>query len=110
MLGFTYNASELFTKHRERILKFKETGHIKHLYRNKLDKACFAHVVSYSDSKDLAKRNISDKILKDEIARNGKYGGYQRELASISYKFFDKKTELGVSVNEELKLMNYINQ
>ena len=35
----------------------------------------------YIDSKDLAKRTISDKILKDagyEIARNPNYDGYQR--------------------------------
>ena len=35
-----------------------------------------------------------------EIARNRKYDGYQRALASMVYKFFDKKTGLGVSVNE----------
>ena len=39
-----------------------------------------------------------------EIVINPKYDGYQRELASMVYKFFDKKTVLGVkaSVNEEL--------
>ena len=30
-----------------------------------LDKSCFAHDAAYSDSKDLAKRTISDKILND---------------------------------------------
>ena len=34
-----------------------------------------------------------------EIARNCRYDGYQRALASMIYKFFDKKTELGISVN-----------
>ena len=46
---------------------------MKHLYINKLDRACLAHYAAYSDSKDLAKRAISDKILNDrafEIARN----------------------------------------
>ena len=50
----------------------------------------------YSHSKDSAKRNASDKILKDkanEIATNHKYDGYQRELASMVYKFFDKKQD-----------------
>ena len=48
---FTYSACGPFTKHPERIQKFRETGHLKHLYRNELGKACFAHDVSYSDSK-----------------------------------------------------------
>ena len=63
--GFTYSACGLFTKHRERIQNFSETGNLKHLYRHELDKACFAHDAAYSESKDLAKRTISDKILKD---------------------------------------------
>ena len=70
--GFTYRACGTFTKHRERIEKFKETNNLKHLYRNELDKACFAHDAVYSNSKDLAKRTISDRILKGrayEIAR-----------------------------------------
>ena len=65
------------------------------MYRNELDKACFAHDAAYSDGKDLAKRTISRKILKDrayEIARNYNYDEYQRALASMVYKFFDKKT------------------
>ena len=84
--GFTYSACGPFTKHHERIQKFRETGNLKHLYRNELDKACFAHDAAYSDSKDLAKRTISDKILKDkayEIVRNCKYDGDQRALASF---------------------------
>ena len=53
------------------------------------------------------KRTVSDKILKDrayEIAINPKYDGYQRELASMVYKFLDKKIEsgAGVSVNKVL--------
>ena len=53
----------------------------------------------------MAKRTISDKILKDrayEIARNPKYDGYQRVFTSIIYKYFHKKTGLGVSVNVQL--------
>ena len=76
---FTYSACESFTKDRERIQKFRETGKLKHLYRNELDKACFAHDAVYSDSKDLAKSTISDKTLKDrayKIARNCNYDGY----------------------------------
>ena len=78
---------------------------MKHLYRNELNKDCFAYDAAYSDSKDLAKKTISEKILKDrayEIARNRNYNGYQRTLASMAYKLFDKKTGSGLSVNEQL--------
>ena len=61
---FTYSACEQFSKHCGRIKKFRETGNLKHLYRNELDKACFGHDASYSDSKDLVKTTILDKILK----------------------------------------------
>ena len=52
--GFTYRACGPFTKHREWIQKFRETVNLKHLYRNELDKACFAHDAVYSDSKEFA--------------------------------------------------------
>ena len=50
-LGFIDSACRPFTKHRERIQKFRETGNLKYLYRNQLDKACFVHDAAYSDSK-----------------------------------------------------------
>ena len=89
--GLIYSASGPSTKHRERIQKFRETDDLKHLQRNELDKARFAHDAAYSDSKDLVKITISDKILKDRayvIARNRKYDGYQRALASMVYSLF----------------------
>ena len=61
--GFTYSACGPFTKHRKRIQKFRETGNLKHLYINELDKACFAHDTAYFDSNYLAKRTVSDNIL-----------------------------------------------
>ena len=94
-----------FTKHCVRIQKFREIANLKHLYRNELDKSCFAHDAAYSDSKELARRIMSDKILKDradETARNHKYDGYKRALGSMVCKFFDKITGSGVSVNEQL--------
>ena len=84
--GFTYSARGPFTKHRERIRKIRETGNLKHFYRNKLEKACFTYEAAYSNSKDLAKKTISDKILQDrayEIGRNPKYDGYLKALASM---------------------------
>ena len=61
---------------------------------NELDKACFTHDAAYSDSRDLTKRTVADKILKNkafDIAKDPKYDGYQRGLASMVYKFFDSK-------------------
>ena len=73
----------------------------KYIYRNELDKACFAHDAAYSDSKDLTKRTVVDKVLRDKafnIAKNPKYDGHQRELASMVYKFFDQKSK-GSGIN-----------
>ena len=70
-----------------------------------MDKACFAHDATYSDSKDLAKRTISDKILRDracETVRSCNYDVDQRALASMVYKFFDKNTVSSISANKEL--------
>ena len=66
--------------------------------------------MAYGDFKDLARRTASDKVLRDKafnIAKNPKYDGYQRGLASMVYKFFYKKsTGRGVNVpldfNEQL--------
>ena len=94
--GFIYSACGPSTKHKQRIQKFMQTGDRHYIYRNELDKACFAHDAAYSDSKDLAKRTQSDKVLKDKgfaIANNPKYDRYQRGLASMVYKFFDKKSK-----------------
>ena len=91
--GFTYSACGLFTKNKERIQKFKETGDTSYIYKNELDKRCFKHDMAYSDFKDLKRRTASDKIFRDKvfnIARNPKYDGYQRGLASMVHKFCDK--------------------
>ena len=57
--GFTYSACAALTKNKERIQKFKETGDMSYIYKNKLDKA-------YGDFKDLKRRTFSDKVLKDK--------------------------------------------
>ena len=91
---FTYSACGPFTRHEERIQKFKETRDTNYVFKNELDKACFVHDAAYSDSKDLTKRTIADKNLKNrafDIAKDPKYDGYQRGLASMVYKFFDSK-------------------
>ena len=91
---FTYSACGPFTKDEQRIQKFKKTGDTNYTYKNELDKACFVHDAAYSDSKDLTKRTVADKIFKNkafDIAKDPKYDGYQRGLVSMVYKFFDSK-------------------
>ena len=95
--GFSYSVCGPFTKNKERIQEFKETGATSYICKNELDKACFQHDMAFQlgDFKDLKKRTASDKSLRDKafnIAKNPKYDGYQRGLASMVYKFFDKKS------------------
>ena len=90
-----YSACGPFTTNKERIKIFKETGDSRHIYQNELNRACFQHDMAYGDFKDLNKRTASDEVLPDKafnIAKNLKYDGYQRGLALMVYKFFDKKT------------------
>ena len=66
--------------------------------------------MAYGDFKELKRRTASDKFLRDKafnIAKNPKYDGYQRELASVVYNFFDKKSKGGgvnipLEFNEQL--------
>ena len=95
---FVYSDCGPFTRHKERIKKFKQTGDTRYIYRNELDKACFQHDSAYADHKDLINRTKSDKVLRDKaynIASNPEYDGYQRGLAIMVYKFFDKKSTAG---------------
>ena len=92
---FVYSACGPFTRHEERIEKFKQTGDTRYIYRNEVDKACFQYDSAYADIKDLINRTKRDKVLKDKaynIASNPEYHGYQRGLASMVYKFFGKKS------------------
>ena len=81
-----------------------------YIYKNELDKTCFQCDMAYVDFKDLARRTASDNVLRDKafnIAKNPKYNGYQRGLASMVYKLFDKNsTGSGVNIplefNEQL--------
>ena len=98
---FVYSACGPFTRHKERIKEFKRTGDTRLLYRNELDKACFQHDYAYADNKDLINRTNADKVLKDKaynIASNPEYDGYQRGLASMFYKIFDKES-MGSGIN-----------
>ena len=112
--GFTYSACGPFTKNKERIEKFMQTGNTDFIYKNKLDRACFQHDMAYGKSKDLAKRTQSDKVLTDKafkIASDPKYDGHERGLASIVYKDFDKKSSgSGIANESSYQLANELHK
>ena len=95
-------------KHTQRIQDFLNTGKLSYVYKNDLDKACFQYDVTYN--KGLAKRTQSDIVLENKalkIASNPKYNGYERGLASVVYKIFDKKpTGAGLKENQGDFLQN----
>ena len=83
--------------------KFKETGDSKYINENVLDKACFQHDMAYGDFKGLPRRTAAGKILQDKafnIATNPRYDRYERSLASMIFKFFDKKTAGSAVIDE----------
>ena len=85
--GFTFNACGPFTKKIERIQKCKETGNLRYIFRNELEKACFEHGKAYGDFKNLPKRTASNKVLCGKafnIAKN------QRGLFSMVHRLFNK--------------------
>ena len=103
--GFTYSASGPFTKNKERIQKFKETGDTNYIYKNEIDKPCFQHDMTYGDFKDLARRRASDKVLRDKafnIAKDPKYNGYQRRLAAMVYKSLIKSLHVVVLIHIQI--------
>ena len=91
---FTYSTCGPFTKNKNRIKKFMETGDTNFIYKNELDKACFQYDIAYGKCKNFCKAFA--------IANNPKYDGYQRGLASMVYKFFDKKSK-GACIKNEIK-------
>ena len=101
----TYSACGPFTKNKERIRKYKDTGDSRYIYQNELNKACFQHDMAYGDFKELTKRTAADKVLRDKafnIAKDPKYDRYQRGLVSMDYIFFDKKWK-GSGIKNEIK-------
>ena len=74
--------------------KIKKTGDTQYISQNELDKACFQHDMADGDFKDLHRRTVSDKVLRD-IAKSSKYDAYQRDLINFMvYNFFNKKSAL----------------
>ena len=101
--GFTYSACGPFIKNKEIIEQFRKTGNTDFIYENEIDKSCFQHDMAHGKSKDLVKGTQSGKVLRDKafkIASDPKYDCYQRGLASMVYKFFDKKSKGNGIINE----------
>ena len=77
-LGFTYSP---FTKNKERIQRFLQTGNTNYIYNKDLNKACFQHDMAYDKYKYSTKRTKSYKVFRDKafkIASDLNYDGYQR--------------------------------
>ena len=95
---FLCSACAPFTKKKKRIQKFKETRDLQYIYQNELDQACFQACFE-----DLTRTTALDRVLRDKafnIAKNSKYNGYQRGLASVVCNFLIKKTPGGAMKNE----------
>ena len=94
-----------FTKNKERIQQFRETGDASYIYKKELDKACFQHDMAQGNFKDLKRRTFSNKVLRDKafnIAKNLKYDRYQEDLLQWFTIFFNKKSK-STGVNIPLK-------
>ena len=63
---FSYCACDSFTKHRDKNQAFKEACNLDYIYKNELDKSSSVHDAAYAKSKDLAKRTVSDHVLKSK--------------------------------------------
>ena len=72
--------------------------------------------MAHGDFKDIVKRTASDKVLRDKafnIAKNPKHDGYQRGLASMIYKSFDKRSKdsgVNIEVNHNKQLANELHK
>ena len=101
--GFTYSASGPFTKNKE-LKKFKKQKIQTIFTKMNLVRLVF-NIIWLMAFKDLAKRTVSDKFSRDKafnIAKNPKYDGYKRRLASMVYKFFDKKRHVVVLISMQI--------
>ena len=85
-----YSAFGPFTKNKETIQKFEKTVDSRYIYQNELDKACFQYNMTYGDFKEqlLIKFWTIKHLI---LIKINKYDGYQKSLASMVYKFFNKK-------------------
>ena len=103
--GFTYNACGPFTKNKERIQKFKETGDTRYIYKNNIDKACFQSNMAYGNIKDLARRTASDRVSRGKvfnIAKNPKMMDIREVLLLWFINILIKNTS-GSGIKNETK-------
>ena len=109
--GFTHSACGPFIKNKERIEKFMQTRNTNFIFKNELDIACFQYDMAYGKSKDLVKRNQSDKVLRKKAFKIGsdpKYDDYQKGLASMVYKFLIKNPLYLINLVKVVSIMNQI--
>ena len=81
-----YIACGPFTKNKERMQKFKNTGNLWCIYQSELDKACFQQDMAYEDFKGLTRRTAPDEIFPGKahsIVKTPKYDEYQRGPVSM---------------------------
>ena len=100
--GFTYSACGSFTKNKERIEKFMKTENTDFFIEMNLIKLAFS-MIWLMVNRRIQEKTQSDKVLRDKafkVASDPKYDGYQRGLASMVDKFFDKKSSRSGITNE----------
>ena len=101
--GFTYSACGSFTKNKERIEKCMKTENTDVFIEMNLVKLAFS-MIWLMVNRRIQEKTQSDKVLRDKafkVASDPKYDGYQRGLASMVYKFFDKKSS-GTGITNEI--------
>ena len=81
--GFTWSTCGK----KERIQKFEERGNVRYIHQNELDKCCFQHNMTDGDFKDLHRRTASIEKLRDKAFNIGKNRKFEKDLASIVYKY-----------------------
>ena len=87
--GFAFRACGPFTKNKEIIQKFKETGYSRCIYQTELNKGCVRDDMAYGNSKDLHRWWASDKVLRDKafnIAKNNIKEALLQWLTNFSIK------------------------
>ena len=85
--GLTHSGCGSFTLNKKIIRKYKETEKFREIF--------FQHDMAYGDFIDYVRRRVSDKVFTDKafnIAKNPKYDGYQRGLASMVFKLLYRKS------------------
>ena len=107
--GFTYSACGPFTRNKEKIQKFKETGDSRYIYQNELDKTWFQHDMAYGNFKNLIRRTASNNILHDKAFNTATFPTYD-DIKKVLLQWFINFL-IKIIQAEQLKnqLKNYTN-